>query len=263
MKIIEYFASEDQARWLEQIKRSDWSAGQFLYGLLRDGRMKELCGESTKVLLLTEDEKLLSFCTYARQDDIREPSLTPWIGFAYTFPEFRGKRRIGKLLERAYALAKADGYAHTYISTGETGLYEKYGYTFYKTMKDMHGKDSRVYRNEIVTVDYSQVLGMRVNGTIDRPLGSSHPRHPEMVYPINYGYVDGIYAGDGAEQDVYVFGVREPIRSFAGKVVAVLHRLNDCEDKWIVSMDGSVPDRDEIMQAIEFQEQYFMGELYL
>ncbi|MBR6185190.1 MAG: inorganic pyrophosphatase [Clostridia bacterium] len=104
---------------------------------------------------------------------------------------------------------------------------------------------------------------MRVNGTIDRPLGSSHPRHPEMVYPINYGYVDGIYAGDGAEQDVYVFGVREPIRSFAGKVVAVLHRLNDCEDKWIVSMDGSVPDRDEIMQAIEFQEQYFMGELYL
>ena len=84
-----------------------------------------------------------------------------------------------------------------------------------------------------------------------------------MIYPINYGFVDGIIAGDGAEQDVYIFGVAEPIRTFTGKVVAVLHRLNDSEDKWIVSVDGAMPDKDEIMNSIEFQEQYFMGELYL
>ena len=149
MEIIEYYASEDQDHWLNEIKSSDWGAGHFLYELLRDNRLKELCGESTKVLLLTDGDVLVSFCTYAEQDDIRETSLTPWVGFVYTFPEYRGKRYMGKLLERAYTLAKDDGYEYIYISTGETGLYEKYGYSFWKMMKDMHGEDSRVYRKNI------------------------------------------------------------------------------------------------------------------
>ena len=102
-----------------------------------------------KVLLLTEGDVLISFCTYAEQDDIREPSLTPWVGFVYTFPEHRGKRCMGKLLDQAYDLAKHDKHEHIYISTGETGLYEKYGYSFWKTMKDMHGEDSRVYRIDV------------------------------------------------------------------------------------------------------------------
>jgi inorganic pyrophosphatase len=84
-----------------------------------------------------------------------------------------------------------------------------------------------VYKTDIDTVDYKDVLGSTVSGTIDRPLESPHPRHPEMIYPINYGYVDGVYAGDGAEQDVYVFGTDMPLKKFTGKVVAVYHRLND------------------------------------
>ncbi|MBR3504509.1 MAG: GNAT family N-acetyltransferase [Clostridia bacterium] len=263
MKITEYFAGGEQERWLNQIKRADWRGGQYLYELLRDHRLKELYGEKTDVLLLTDGEKLLSFCTYAERDDIPDPALTPWVGFVYTFPEYRGKRRMGKLLERAYALAKADGYDCLYICTREEGLYEKYGCVFWKMMKDMEGEDSSVFRLPIVRKDYSGILGKTVGGTIDRPLGSAHPRHPDMIYPINYGYVDGVMAGDGAEQDVYVFGASEPIRTFTGKVVAVLHRLNDCEDKWIVSVDGATPDRDTILRTVDFQEQYYMGELYM
>ena len=82
---------------------------------------------------------------------------------------------MGKMLEYAYALAKADGHQYIYISTGEIGLYEKYGYTFWKMMKDIHGEDSRVYITEIVYVDYDDVLGNTVSGTIDRQLGSAHP----------------------------------------------------------------------------------------
>ena len=36
-----------------------------------------------------------------------------------------------------------------------------------------------------------------------------------------------VYAGDGAEQDVYVFGTDMPLKKCTGKVVAVYHRLND------------------------------------
>lgn len=129
-------------------------------------------------------------------------------------------------------------------------------------MKDVGGEDSRVYRTSVVMMDYSDVLGTSVSGTIDRPLGSVHPRHPEMIYPINYGFVDGVFAGDGAEQDVYVFGTNQPIETFCGKVVGVYHRLNDVEDKWIVSLNGEPICAEEILNAICFQEQYFMGELY-
>ena len=41
-----------------------------------------------------------------------------------------------------------------------------------------------------------------VHVVIDRPLGSRHPRHPHILYTCNYGYVPGVIAGDGAEQDV-------------------------------------------------------------
>ena len=149
LRIIEYFSCDEQSKWLNEIQKSDWSAGQYLYELLRDHRLKELCGESTKVLMLADGEQLVSFCTYAEQDDIREPSLTPWVGFAYTFPAFRGNRYMGELLDYAEVLARGEGNRYIYISTGETGLYEKYGYSFWKTMTDVNGEDSRVYRKMV------------------------------------------------------------------------------------------------------------------
>ena len=105
------------------------------------------------------------------------------------------------------------------------------------------------------------IIGKTVRGIIDRPIGSRHPQFSDMVYPINYGYIEGVIAGDGEEQDAYVFGIDKPIDTFEGKVIAVYHRLNDVEDKWIVSLDGSDYSDDEILQSIHFQEQYYEGEL--
>ena len=149
LKVIEYFSCDEQSRWLKEIQKSNWSAGQYLYELLQEHRLKELCGESTKVLMLIDGEQLASFCTYAEQDDVCAPSLSPWLGFAYTFPAFRGNRYMGRLLDYAAALAHGEGKKYIYISTGETGLYEKYGCSFWKTMKDLNGNDSRVYRKEV------------------------------------------------------------------------------------------------------------------
>ncbi|MBQ2602187.1 MAG: hypothetical protein II583_02070, partial [Oscillospiraceae bacterium] len=58
-----------------------------------------------------------------------------------------------------------------------------------------------------------------------------------------------------------IFGPDKPIKTFDGVVIAVYHRFNDVEDKWIVSLDGKDYSDEEIMQAIRFQEQYFEGEL--
>lgn len=95
--------------------------------------------------MLTEGGDLISFCTFADKDDIQPTELTPWIGWVYTFPHYRGHRYVGKLLSYAETLTKADGINSIYISTNHNGLYEKYGYEFFGMMKDVHGEDSRVY----------------------------------------------------------------------------------------------------------------------
>ncbi|NCB92841.1 MAG: inorganic pyrophosphatase [Clostridia bacterium] len=110
-------------------------------------------------------------------------------------------------------------------------------------------------------MDHSDILGRIVECTIDRPLGSIHPEHPDIYYSVNYGYVDGIYGGDGEEQDVYILRVDKAIKSYKGKVIAIYHRLNDNEDKWIVSSGTEEISDEEILNAIEFQEKYFEGQL--
>ncbi len=153
MEIKEFSRLDDKAFWLAQIGKCDWSAGRYLYELLRDNRLKDVCGESTIVPMLIDGERLVSFCTLAEQDDLEPSGLTPWIGFIYTFPEYRGHRYAGRLLEYAEKIAANAGAEYVYISTGHTGLYEKYGYEFSETRRDKSGEDSRVYRKEITSGD--------------------------------------------------------------------------------------------------------------
>lgn len=145
MNIIEYFSTDKKEYWLSKIKESDWGAGQFLYELLKNQKLRSYVGENAKVLMLVDGENLISFCTFADKDDIQPTELTPWIGWVYTFPKYRGHRYVGRLLSYAEELAKENGMNHIYISTNHNGLYEKYGYEFFEMMKDMHGEDSRVY----------------------------------------------------------------------------------------------------------------------
>lgn len=120
-----------------------------------------------------------------------------------------------------------------------------------------------VIRKEPKKLDYSDIIGKHVICKMDRPLGSTHPRCPDLVYPVNYGYIEGIIAGDGAEQDIYLLGVNEPVEEYSGIVYAVYHRLNDNEDKWIVVPDGFEITEEEILNQISFQERFYDGKLYM
>lgn len=121
-----------------------------------------------------------------------------------------------------------------------------------------------VIHKQPAELDYSDIIGREVKCTVDRPLGKAHPRHPSLVYPVNYGYVDGVIGGDGAEQDVYILGVDEPLEKFEGTVTAVYHRFNDNEDKWVVVPKGSRSFTErEILDSIDFQEKFFDGELHM
>lgn len=96
-----------------------------------------------------------------------------------------------------------------------------------------------------------------VTVTVDRPLGSVHPNHSNIVYPINYGYIDGVVAEDGEFQDAYIIGIDEPVESFTGEIIATIIRHNDAENKLVVAPPGSNFTKEEIIKLTHFQEQYF------
>ena len=105
------------------------------------------------------------------------------------------------------------------------------------------------------------MIGNIVKVVVDRPLGSYHPKHKDIYYPINYGYIEGIIAPDGEEQDAYILGVNEPVKEFVGKIIAIIHRKDDVEEKWVVAPENIAFTKDEIMEQVHFQEQYFKSEV--
>lgn len=101
-----------------------------------------------------------------------------------------------------------------------------------------------------------EFIGKDVKVKIDRMLGTKHPKHG-FTYMINYGFIPDTISGDGEELDAYLVGEFEPVEEATGKVIAVIHRTNDDDDKLVVSKDGKYYSDDAIRALTEFQEQYF------
>lgn len=108
---------------------------------------------------------------------------------------------------------------------------------------------NKIYLNKLVTVK------------MDRPLGTKHPKHG-FIYPVNYGYIPNTISGDGEELDAYVLGEHTPLNTFTGRVVAIIHRTNDNDDKLVVMEDGKNYSDDQIRALTEFQEQFFESIIY-
>lgn len=108
-------------------------------------------------------------------------------------------------------------------------------------------------------MDTKEYLGKEVTVKMDRPFGSKHPTK-EFIYPINYGYIPNTISGDGEELDAYVLGVFEPVEEYTGKVIAIIHRVNDNDDKLVVSNKNYTDD--QIRALTEFQEAYFESEIW-
>ena len=107
---------------------------------------------------------------------------------------------------------------------------------------------SREYLNTIVKVK------------MDRPLGCKHPNHG-FIYPVNYGFIPNTVSGDGEELDAYVLGEHKPLDEFEGRVIAIIHRVNDNDDKLVVMKDGRNYTDEQIRALTEFKEQYFESEI--
>lgn len=107
------------------------------------------------------------------------------------------------------------------------------------------------------------MIGTTVKVIVDRPMGTYHPKHPDINYSVNYGYIPGIIAPDGEEQDAYILGVNEPVKEFTGSVIAIIRRFDDVEEKWVVAPENIHFTKEEISSLVAFQESYFQTEIIM
>ena len=107
------------------------------------------------------------------------------------------------------------------------------------------------------------LIGKAVTVRVDRPLGCCHPDFPDLRYEVNYGFLPGTQAPDGEAIDAYVVGIGEPLESFEGRCIAVIHRLDDVEDKLVIAPFDAIVDPDAIRAATRFQERRFRTKLIM
>ena len=151
---------------------------------------------------------------------------------------------LGMLVVNADAALKNTRSQHVLEKVGFRYTHEDDTFKYYRCENNKHLREKLI----------QELMGKLVHVMVDRPVGY---QHGDIVYPINYGYIPGIIAGDGEEQDAYILGVSEPLTEFEGQVVAAIRRKNDCEDKLVVAPVGSVYHQGQIAEAVHFQEQYF------
>ena len=184
-------------------------------------------------------------------------------------PAYRKKGIASMLLSEA--LDKLDRDKDITVSTfrendvkgiAPRNLYKKFGFEEDELIEEFGYPNQRFVLHVNKSAD-NAIIGTTVMVTVDRPLGSYHPEHKDMYYPVNYGYIEGIMAPDGEEQDAYILGLNEPVDKFIGKIIAIVHRKDDIEEKWVVVPDGMIFSKDEIRQQIHFQEQYFDSEIVM
>jgi inorganic pyrophosphatase len=114
-------------------------------------------------------------------------------------------------------------------------------------MRDAKSKSLEIAKN---------FLEKEVEVLFDRPLGSRHPKHG-FVYEVNYGYIPGVKAPDGEDLDAYYLGTDQPLETATGIAKAIIHRLDNDDDKLVVMPKDLNLNDDEIEKAVRFQEQWF------
>ena len=91
---------------------------------------------------------------------------------------------------------------------------------------------------------------------IDRPKGRPHPRYPDVIYPLDYGYLEGTTAGDGDGIDVWVGSQAE--KTLTGILCTFDTVKRDAEIKLLAGCS-----RQDVETVLHFFDEGFMRYLYI
>ena len=260
---VEFGRTSDIDSWMRLVKKVSWNF---------PGLETEQSIDEHKIIVLKFMNDKRALCVKNEQDIVgvllysRKHNMICCLAVD---PAYR-KRGIASLLLRE-AIDKLDRDKDITVSTFRENdvkgialrkLYKKFEFEEGELIEEFGYPNQRFVLHADKSVD-NVIIGTTVTVTVDRPLGSYHPEYKDMYYPINYGYIEGVMAPDGEEQDAYILGVNEPVGKFTGKIIAIVYRKDDIEEKWVVVPDGVTFSKEEIGRQIHFQEQYFDSEIVM
>lgn len=207
--------------------------------------LKERIG-SFEVKGAYEDDRLSGFIIYDRENSR--------IVFTIVKPGEEGRGTGTALLDAVREEASALHFPRISVNAPKAlqTFYQNYG--FEETEKPQNEGEAEVQPMEYLLG--REYIGKTVTVIIDRPYGSFHPHHPDVIYPLNYGYVNELVSADGEFQDAYVYGLQEPAETFTGIVSGIIYH-KDGPSRFIVTRPGEMIDHDEVIEAVAFEEQYY------
>ena len=168
---------------------------------------------------------------------------------------YRNRKQVSVILLDAMKQKAEDAYLSRLClnaRASEQAFYEEYGF-------EVCGEETQGAGLSFVPMEYllqREWLGKTVTVITDRPYGSFHPSIPDVLYPVNYGYVKELAVSKGEFQDAYIIGPEEPVEEFTGVVSGIVYHLEDTQSRWIVSGPLKKISREEIISLIGFEEQY-------
>ena len=179
-----------------------------------------------------------------------------WIGYIYRAISIIYKlpsREVFKLFNAKEIVTYYNIYHNFDIEQAAEKMMESINYHIPDLEKDAY----KLLKKLVIREKLENMIGQNVKVYVDRPMKSNHPKHDDIVYPVNYGYIKEIVAGDGEYQDAYILGEDDECDSCEGIVYAVIERENDNEDKLVVVTNNKKYSIEKIKDKVNFQEKYF------
>ena len=91
---------------------------------------------------------------------------------------------------------------------------------------------------------------------IDRPKGTAHPRYPDLIFPLDYGYLKGTTGGDGDGIDVWMGTAKNKKLTAIGCTVDM--KKKDAEIKLIIGCTD-----EEIAIIEKFHNGFYMSAIII
>ena len=119
-----------------------WRGGHYLSDAMRNGSFHGW----ERVFVAVDNGQIAGFCTLTEKDEMSEKyDFRPFIGSVFVDEFYRGSRLSGKLIDEVSHYASKYGFEKVYIMSGEVGLYEKYGFTFFGMYDTIYGSVEQLF----------------------------------------------------------------------------------------------------------------------
>lgn len=239
-----------------------------MWNKYKNKRIKQLKKQEIDVIIIEDNKKFIGEITINYKSHQLEAETIPnkrvYLEAFRVDKKYQGQGLGQKLINYCIDYLTNIGYTEFTIGIEDDNkiakhIYSKLGFNY--AIDEGHGDEFdpceyTLYLKYIDKIDTKSYIGKTITARIDRQMGSKHPKYG-FVYPINYGYIPNTISGDGEELDCYILGVFEPIESFTGECIAIIHRLNDNDDKLVLVPKDEKYTNDEIRVLTEFQERFF------